>query len=91
MILELELAAVVALQALGLRKRLLAEHATPRPVETPAAAPPHVADTLAIVKRQGSGWVHIGFRHPQHSDVHEALRTPGLAIVHPDGRIEEGK
>jgi hypothetical protein len=32
----------------------------------------------------------IGARHPAHPDVDEALRTPGLALLHSDGRVDEG-
>ena len=52
-------------------------------VDTPAAS-------HEIVKRVRDKWIHVGFRRPHHPDVQEALDTPGLAVRHSDGRIEEG-
>lgn len=95
MILELELGALVALQAVavylawrGPAKIVLLAH---KPGEAPAVSPsaaPHAH--LEIVKRVGDRWLFHGLRHRGHPDVAEALATPGLAVRHADGRIEEG-
>lgn len=94
MILELELGAVIALQlAARLRK----------PAATPAAAPTAPAPVspsgaaaesdglVEVLKKHGEAWLRIGSRHAAHPDIHEALHTPGLAVRHIDGSIEEGK
>lgn len=31
---------------------------------------------------------HLGWRHPDHPDVHEAIKTPRLSVRFPDGTIE---
>lgn len=43
---------------------------------------------VQILKVTGDGHSHIGYRHPAHPDVQEALNSPHLAVRWPDGRIE---
>ena len=40
-----------------------------------------------ITKRDGT---HVGYRPHDHPDIEEALKTPGLVVRYPDGRIDEG-
>lgn len=49
---------------------------------------PH--DSVEILCFDGAHWCHHSWREPNHSDILEALRTPGLAIRHPDRPMEEG-
>lgn len=102
MILELELAALVALNAIALYRGR-----KPKPVSVTQAglAPAHFTQNLTaaaapaaaqsepveIVKRVGDLWFTVGHRHAAHPDVEEALRTPGLAVRRATGAIEEGK
>jgi soluble lytic murein transglycosylase-like protein len=101
MVIELELAALVALQVVSevrsrrhrrdLAKLLEAKRsAAPAAAAPAAAAPAPPTEHVEIIKRHGAGWVRVGHRHAEHPDVREALVTPGLAVRHPDGRIEGG-
>jgi hypothetical protein len=100
MIIELELGAILALQAFSLawklgEKPVAAVAAVAPPVapasdlSSPAAPATHAGGEVEIVKRRGDEWVHVGHRHPGHADLKEALGHPDLAIRHADGRIEE--
>lgn len=40
-----------------------------------------------IIKSDGT---HVGWRQAFHSDINEALKTPGLAVKYPDSRIDLG-
>jgi hypothetical protein len=66
--------------------------AAAEPANAPGAAktPVAPADHVAILKRAAGTFHLIGHRPHGHADIHEALATPGLAVQHPDGRIEEG-
>ncbi len=89
MIIELELGLVIALQAAALfagRAKTVEPLASPAPTVSAASAP-----SFEIVKRVGYQWLHVGHRQAAHPDVHEALRTPGLALRHLDGHVEEGE
>jgi hypothetical protein len=95
MILEIELAAVLALLAVPLVKRAGAAAAAVAPTLAPAAAAPvavaaPAAGDVELLKAHGDGWLSIGLRNAEHPDYHEALRTPGLAVRHADGTIVEG-
>jgi hypothetical protein len=73
-------------------ERLLVPEPAPEPITaTRAAADTLTAASVEIVKRAGESWVHVGHRHATHPDLAEALRTPGLAVRHSDGRIEGGQ
>jgi hypothetical protein len=97
MILELELGAVLAVQTVALAMHIRkpgqvttrVTDSVTHPV-TPTAAS-HSEGHVEIVKRSGDRWLAIGHRHADHADVHEALATPGLAIRHSDGSVEEGR
>lgn len=91
MLIEIELAALVALEAYALFRPTVATREESAPSSPVAAAAPSATETLAIVKRVGDRWLHVGHRHAHHADIAEALRTPGLAVRHVDGRIEEGQ
>ncbi len=58
------------------------------PALPPPAPAPSVGDGVMLVRFPSLQ--PIGARHPAHPDVEEALRTPGLALLHPNGRVEEG-
>lgn len=100
MILEIErgavvllLFALVALEFTALfRKPASSAAAVTAPGARPAApappVPPFEGPVREIVKRAGDMWLHVGYRHDGHPDLHEALRMPGLAVRHADGRIE---
>jgi hypothetical protein len=96
MIIETELAFLIAFEAIHLlRRRRKAAPAPPgeHAAERLAAAQPRPVQQqleIEILKKQAGGWHSIGWRHAGHPDQHEALRTPDLAIRHADGRIEEG-
>ena len=93
MIIEIELAVLLALELARLLAERTAFYGLPEADEEPSSPAPHAepASTLQIVKRVGAAWVHAGHRHADHSDVAEALSTPGLAVRHADGSLEEGK
>ena len=100
MLIEIELAALIALQAAALfrREKAKPEPPTPAPAKEAAAVVlpvvmqrPHLVDELQVLKRVDGDWRHIGYRHSEHPDIAEALATPGLAVRHADGRIEVGQ
>jgi hypothetical protein len=110
MILEIEIAALLALEAkryIDARKERKSfawlnapeTPVTPAPEAAAPAAEPAVeyvsgpkppAQQVEIIKRENGRWVHVGYRHHEHADVTEALRTPGLALRRHDGAINEG-
>jgi hypothetical protein len=95
MIIELELGVVIALQMATLVKRKVESGSQPftenaSKTTAPDSTPTYPAEHIEIVKKRGDDWVHVGHRPITHPDIHEAIETPGLALRHSDGRIEEG-
>lgn len=85
MITHIEFASVLLLQLACLWR--INKHARAR--LTAEAEAQSSQGAVRLLKRVGSGWVHIGHRHEEHPDVAEALRTPGLAVMR-NGVIDEG-
>lgn len=45
---------------------------------------------FCVVKRVDNTWLRWGDRPAGHPDLTEALATPGLAVLTPEGVLEEG-
>lgn len=93
-IIELELAGILALLALGLLRRGAGagtKHSSAQRLAPFVAPAPPAGGELELLKRHSEGWVLVGRRPADHPDCHEARHTPGLALRHSDGAIHEGK
>lgn len=64
----------------------------PRTVTYPLEAQTqNLGQVELLCRTQGEGWQHHSWRPATHRDVAEALATPGLAVRHSDGTVEEGQ
>lgn len=59
----------------------------PRPTLT---GKPWGNETQLLIGRPGA-WRHHSWRPAGHADIDEAIKTPGMAVVDPDGTLVEGE